>query len=448
MRRLIALTCCLFLLAGCANVTKPRNSATPALDASKGYRSELALPPKQDDVFLMLSFSGGGTRAAAFSYGVLEELRDTPIQKNGETHRLLDEVDFISSVSGGSFTAAYYGLYGDDTFKTYEDRFLKQSIQGTLIRQLLNPIYWIKSLFSGIDRTEMSIDYYDTYIFRGATFADMPHGTRPFIEINATDLGAGSRFSFTQRYFDLLCSDIDEFPVAAAVTASSAVPILFPSVVLENHASDCDINNTRIGQLLDKWDNSIENVAREELKKSLLSYRDEQQRPYIHLVDGGITDNLGMRAVFERLQTLGYKPGSANDPFAAYAHVAFILVNAETRPRKTIDDTAEKPGISQTIDSVSSTQIRRFNIETRHLLERGIAELNALETNAGRPPKFKLIEISFETVASRKRKDYLNSLPTTLELSSDQVDELIATARDQMRASAEFQALLESLNTP
>ena len=64
-----------------------------------------------------MTFSGGGTRSAALSYGVLEHLRDTPITIHNKKRRLLDEVDLISSVSGGSFTSAYFGLFGDRVFK-------------------------------------------------------------------------------------------------------------------------------------------------------------------------------------------------------------------------------------------------------------------------------------------------------------------------------------------
>lgn len=65
----------------------------------------------------MLAFSGGGTRAEALAYGVLEELRDTEVLIDGKPRRLLDEIDLISSVSGGSFTSAYYGLHGDRIFE-------------------------------------------------------------------------------------------------------------------------------------------------------------------------------------------------------------------------------------------------------------------------------------------------------------------------------------------
>src|SRR5690606_13446019 len=128
------------------SVYKPHNTPVQGqLDPSVGYRAHTAdeMGASDNRAMLILSFSGGGTRAAALSYGVLKELRDTPVPSStGKPARLLDEIDMISSVSGGSFTAAYYGLYGDDIFKSYERRFLKQSIQGTLIRKLFNPVYW------------------------------------------------------------------------------------------------------------------------------------------------------------------------------------------------------------------------------------------------------------------------------------------------------------------
>ncbi len=68
---------------------------------------------------IIVAFSGGGTRAAAFSYGVLEFLRRTEVvDSKGRKVRLLDEVDVITGVSGGSFTALAYGLYGDKLFAT------------------------------------------------------------------------------------------------------------------------------------------------------------------------------------------------------------------------------------------------------------------------------------------------------------------------------------------
>ena len=99
---------------------------------------------RSEDLLLILTFSGGGTRAAAFSYGVLETLADTTIAINGKQGRLLDEVDAISSVSGGSFTAAYYGLFGDRIFEDFEKKFLKQDVQSELTQRVLSPLSWPK----------------------------------------------------------------------------------------------------------------------------------------------------------------------------------------------------------------------------------------------------------------------------------------------------------------
>ncbi len=437
-------------LSGCASVYKPQNKpVTGAITKEDGYRLHRAahMFDPENKTLLILSFSGGGTRAAALSYGVLKGLRDTPITSNPEqAKRMLDEVDIISSVSGGSFTSAYYGLYGEGIFETYESRFLKQSVQGALIRKLFNPLYWMRSLFSAFDRTEMAIDYYDTYIFKGATFADIPHDRSPFIEINATDLNAGARFSFTQRNFDLICSDLDQFSIARAVTASSAVPLLFPSVVIENYSGQCDNSQTPIVQQLQTTPPG-DQPNRLHVFNTLHSYANTKDRPYIHLVDGGISDNLGLRAIMERLATFGYIPG-VNDPFERFDHVAFILVNAEVKPQRSIDQSAEKPSIGKTVDAVSAAQIASYTLETRTTLQRGIDTQNEALEAAGQPAKFHFIEISFEDVASRKLKDYLNNLPTSLELGSDQVDELVQSGRVLLLDSPEYQHFVERVNTP
>ena len=109
----------------------PLNSKIESTQRPHLVRHQLASLERSDRLFLVLAFSGGGTRAAALSYGVLEalakvELPDPAEQKNSDDRKntLLGEVDVIYSVSGGSFTAAYYGLHGEDMFKDYRERFL------------------------------------------------------------------------------------------------------------------------------------------------------------------------------------------------------------------------------------------------------------------------------------------------------------------------------------
>ena len=97
---------CTATLTACATTYIPENKVLTDIDDKSGYRrfQENRLE-ERGDTTVYLAFSGGGTRAAAVSYGVMQELRDTLIEAKGEQVRLLDEVDTISSVSGGSFTS-------------------------------------------------------------------------------------------------------------------------------------------------------------------------------------------------------------------------------------------------------------------------------------------------------------------------------------------------------
>ena len=111
----------LLLIVGCSSYGVIHNE--PGVDVNAGQPYSLttwAQSEEAADFVFIVAFSGGGTRAAAMAYGVLEELRDTNIVIEGRESRLLDEVTHISSVSGGSFTSAYYGLYGDRIFNDFE----------------------------------------------------------------------------------------------------------------------------------------------------------------------------------------------------------------------------------------------------------------------------------------------------------------------------------------
>src|SRR5215510_5709598 len=100
--RALAAAVALVTLAGCAGPVNPRLAAY----GDGGYRYVSVRGDGQEqELFVILAFSGGGTRAAAFSYGLLEGLRSVTYEpRPGAERALLDDVDVISSVSGGSFT--------------------------------------------------------------------------------------------------------------------------------------------------------------------------------------------------------------------------------------------------------------------------------------------------------------------------------------------------------
>ena len=199
MRITLATAALVALLGVGCGTYRPVNQPIEHWDENYGYRPEAVNERRlAGDVLLILAFSGGGTRAAALSYGVLRELRDTSVSVRGERKSLLDEVDLITSVSGGSFVSAYYGLFGDRIFDDFEERFLRRNVQGSLIRGLLRPKNWFRLASTFFDRTELAIELYDRKIFDGATFGDLLAAEGPYLQINAADLGVGYRFTFRE----------------------------------------------------------------------------------------------------------------------------------------------------------------------------------------------------------------------------------------------------------
>lgn len=111
------------VVTACTHMPKSNDKLT-RYDATAGYRFKaVPSPGNSDSLFFVLSLSGGGTRAAALAYGTLEHLARTQIEWEGQRRRLLDEVDVISSVSGGSVTAAYFGLQETRCFPTSSGAF-------------------------------------------------------------------------------------------------------------------------------------------------------------------------------------------------------------------------------------------------------------------------------------------------------------------------------------
>lgn len=431
------------LLQGCVSLLPPDNKPITVIDGTTGYRVISTHRKPVGNHQIILAFSGGGTRAAALSYGVLQELRDTRIDTTVAPVRLLDEVDLISAVSGGSFTAAYYGLYGDAIFENYENDFLRKSVQSALIDNLLSPSYWYHAMFSGINRTDMAVDYYNRTVFHDATFADIPIDERPFIEINATDLSTGAHFSFTQGYFDLLCSDLSVFPVARAVTASSGVPMAFPPVTLKNHAGQCDIAHSYWAELANKQ--VFENAREKELLGTLQSYADVDRRPYVHLVDGGVSDNLGLRAVLDRNEVLDRNIAEWHR-IMPVRDVLVILVNAEVKPEKPLDKTYQSPSMLQTAGALTDALISRYTVETRALVKTQMQEYEKQMHDAGNDVHFYFVEVDFSAIESPGLQKYFNNLPTTLELSNDEIDVLISVGRELLRKSAPYRDFLARNN--
>ena len=427
-------------LMACANfsaVDKPITQYVPqGPDQVVGQRSP--------DLLVLVAFSGGGTRAAAFAYGVLKSLADTEVTTENGQRSLLHEVDVISSVSGGSFTSAYYGLRGDKMFEEFEDRFLRKNVEGALIRQVLSPLNWIPLMSPKFGRGDVAAEYYSKHIFDGATFADLQRPGAPVVVINATDLATGMRLSFVHEYFDLLCADLDQYPLARAVTASSAVPILFTPITMKNYAGTCGFEPPA---WLAEAEKDQQGSTRKAEARGLINYMDSQKRPWIHLVDGGIADNLGLRSFYTRLSL----EGDPRQVFSELGHpnvrdVLIISVNSFAQKKEKWPLRRAAPGLAETIGSISSDQIGRYNYDTLDIVRYSFEYWTKQVSTPQRPVSFDFVEVSFNSVHDADQRQALNDIGTNFDLKDDEVDLLIQSADEVLRSSPEFRSFLARIN--
>jgi NTE family protein len=452
-------------LAGCAS--RPINEPINQVDRKVGYRLETrAAYHNEGDTLIILAFSGGGTRAAAFSYGVLEELRRTELVVDGRKTRMIDEVDIVTGVSGGSFTALAFGLYGDKLFDNYEEQFLKRDVQHELIARVLNPVNWTKLWSKGYGRSELAADYYDEILFHGATFGDLTRIPGPWILATATDISTGSRLGFTQTEFDMICSDISSVKLSRAAAASSAVPVVLSPVTLNNYGGTCSYKEPAWVRAVSDPNARSRPASRSVQRlKEMRAFQDGANRPYLHLVDGGLSDNVGMRAVLEGFQQIeastSYRGASMID---TVRRIAIFVVNARSNPSTDWDQSEWPPGDLQIILKAAGVPIDRYSYEAVELLKDMVArwqlarELrssgafanagnSALARTAANVPNIDIfpIEISFEALHDADERAYLMNLTTSFALPPEAVDRLRAAAGQVVRESADFQALVRAM---
>ncbi len=455
----------LAMLAGCA--TRPVNPPIAKADPATGYRFEARQANAKDKSnMVILAFSGGGTRAAAFSYGVLEFLKKVEIVgPKGNKVRLLDEVDIITGVSGGSFTALAYGLYGDKLFADYEQSFLKRDVQGEIISRSFSPSNWGSLSSTAWGRSELAAQLYDEILFHGATFGDLERGNGPLILASATDISTGSRFVFTQRVFDVICSDLSAVPLSRAAASSSAVPVVLSPVTFNNYGGTC--NRTLPGwvKMFVDTDNPPRPAARAiRSLKGEEAFGDSVHRPYLHLVDGGVSDNVGMRSVLDALEVLeALHEAGLPTKLDSVQRIVVFVVNSLSSPPTNWDESESSPGTVDILLKSAGTPIDAFSFEAVELLRdraaqwktaRLIRNSAAMATNkdpavtaALRVPDAEIyaIDVSFAALKDKAEIDYLNAQPTSFVLPPEAVDHLRAAAATIIIDSPEFKRLLKDV---
>jgi len=382
--------------------------------------------------------------------------------------RLLDEVDVVSGVSGGSFTALSYALYGDQLFDEYEQRFLKRDVQGELTkRSFLYPSNWFKLMGGSYGRSEVAAELYDEILFQGATFNDLLAKTGPLAIATGTDITTGSRFSFYQEDFDLLCSDLGPVQLSRAAATSSAVPIALSPVTLNNYGGSCDYQYPPWVQDILALDPNKRPAGRVlERYRQMAEFHDGANRPYIHLVDGGVSDNIGARGVLDTFEEFFMSAAFREEKgFDVVRRVVIIVVNARSAHTRDWQKDESPPGSIKQLSQSTGVPIERYSFETVELIKdrAAVADwrrrlLIAEAQLAGMPkeeaealhPKIDVhvVDVNFEDLSDPQEREFFMNLPTSFVLEAEEVDRLREVGGRLLRQSPEFQALLEQIGAP
>ncbi|MGV6811246.1 MAG: patatin-like phospholipase family protein [Brevirhabdus sp.] len=460
MFKRFALGSILAAVAACSVVNNPINVASREANAPLVEGDLAALP--DDSIYIGLAFSGGGTRASAFAYGMLKELELAGVSSK-TPHGLLDHVRLVTGVSGGSVTAANFGLKGPRSMRGFE-AYLKKNGEKYMANSLFNPLTIMRGLSGGANGRKTFGRFLDEELFKGATFGDLRRRSRIKTWINAADVANNTTFIFSPETFDALCSDLSSVPLSEAVSASAAFPLVFSPIVLEAHRSSCDYREP--DWMTAARHNPEASSAMRAHARVLESYSDPEKVKFVKLLDGGITDNFGTTGLsVERARAQNpYGPLTAEEA-VRLRRFLFLVSNAGVHSDQKWTQKIAGPGGPSLAMSIATSSmasatrtgydLMRLALEDweRDLVEYrcslSLSEVRRLRgTTRGwdcRDLKFFVGEVN-ATALDPDTQDSFNTIPTRLRLKPDQVDLAIDAARTATRRNAELRGFLRSID--
>ena len=411
----------------------------------------------RSDLLILVAFSGGGMRSAAFAHGALRGMRDVPVTLGAPSSTLLAEVDQVAGVSGGSFTAAHYALHGARSFDTFPESFLYRDISSYVWGTYFLPWQWGWLIDPYVGTNDRMTEVYDRLLFQGATFRDLIARGRPRLSISATDLASGGAFPFLPHAFDVICSDLGAFSLARAVAASNGFPLLFTPITLTNHRGPrCNaplpVNISAMPMLAE--------FNRRRLLDIISRMAVPQRTPWIHLLDGGISDNLALRATLNFTLLGGVEQAEAATLLMPVRRFLMISVDGQSSTDQALSRQRMVNGVIQIFDAVSGGQIDNYNLETLAVTaaevnrlvdrqrERRCQQARVLDGHACDDVQGLLVHLSLADLPDPAVSERLRAIPTSLSLTQEEVDLLIAAGETVTRGNRQITTFLAPPDTP
>ena len=410
-----------------------------------------------------VAFSGGGTRAAAFAYGIMSELDTIGIDDFPRKRAVSDSIRMVSGTSGGAVAAAYFAFRGPDGFHDFRERFLLQDIEQSLYTSLASPANILRALGGGMNDRDGFAKWLDDELFHGATFSAFDSDLAPLIWLNATDISHGVPFLFTHETFAALCSDLNEVRIADAVAASAALPVAFSPIDVRSYGPDCDYQTP-------SWKARALTDPHAPLRlnayaRALESYRADHSLTLIRLLDGGITDNIGITG-------LALARASAETPYGPLTEeqavnlerLLFIVADAGKAPKPAWATSDRSPNLMEIGPSLANATITasvRKGFDALGLAVRdwqqeiirfrcGLAEEQVREHRGSLNGwNCSDVQITVELLSFRdiepSMQNRLNQIPTRLALTEEQVDLVINAGREAVRKNVAIQTAIDGI---
>jgi NTE family protein len=444
-------------LAACASLQAEANRPMETAVNGPSYRITSIPDETSAEIFMSLAFSGGGKRSSAFGYGALTALREITVDFGAGRRRLTDEIDVVTGVSGGSFTASAFALKRDALFDGYVDQFLKYDLNADIFGIYLLPWRWDWLFNPDWGTNDEMARIYDELLFQGADYGDLARMGRPFLGVQATDFANEAPFIFGQDSFDWICSDITTLPVARAVAASNGFPVLFSPISLRNYTHDADQSCTRPAWVNQYLQIDDEFSRRRQLAELATSYLDKRDEAYVHLLDGGVADNLALRGLMQMMAPATETGKLDNERLKTIRYVVIASIDGQAAPDREISEVPYLDSIFRVLGAVASTAIDSYGYETlihaRDMTERLAASLARWDCPAGpngkpatcREVKPTFAHVSLGDLRDDATKKKLASIPTGLTIEGEDVDALIEAGHDAVLCDRDMRRFFESL---
>jgi len=263
------------------------------------------------DLLLGVALSGGGSRAALFAEAGLEALAQL---RTADGNSLLNRIDYLSSVSGGSLSGTYYVLKKpgrdvpvlnpdgslSEAYRTFFDQYraeLSQDFETALIWRQLLSFRWINSALAAKTLSEILQEK----LYGEARIQDLAArakaGDAPEIIVNTTLYNNGRRLALTTlpaEAFDYdFFTDLDRSlvqrgqPMEPAPYLRERWKLLRPMTPIEIHMDVCQA--------------PVAGAATASASFAPLigptTFRIGDEEAYWHVGDGGLYENSGIESL-------------------------------------------------------------------------------------------------------------------------------------------------------